>query len=170
MCECFHEYLYGGTFDVFTDNNPLTYVLTTVKLDATTQCWVASLANYNFKTFYKSGKKNVEADALSRIEWNKMEAIAALARGCTTESSLPLPPQAVVGKTQMVRHLEPKLSSVDGRKEQFNDPDIGPVLQLVEKKEHLQYKLTNENSQGTRTLLKYRKDLVVKNGLLYKKV
>ena len=24
----FHEYLYGGTFDVFTDNNPLTYILT----------------------------------------------------------------------------------------------------------------------------------------------
>ena len=30
----FHEYLYGGTFDVFTDNNPLTYILTTAKLDA----------------------------------------------------------------------------------------------------------------------------------------
>ena len=30
----FHEYLYGNTFDVYTDNNPLTYVLTTAKLDA----------------------------------------------------------------------------------------------------------------------------------------
>ena len=30
----FHEYLYGGTFDVYTDNNPLTYILTTAKLDA----------------------------------------------------------------------------------------------------------------------------------------
>ena len=29
----FHEYLYGGTFDVYTDNNPLTYILTTAKLD-----------------------------------------------------------------------------------------------------------------------------------------
>ena len=29
----FHEYLYGNTFDVSTDNNPLTYVLTTAKLD-----------------------------------------------------------------------------------------------------------------------------------------
>ena len=33
----FHEYLYGGEFEVYTDNNPLTYVLTTVKLDATGQ-------------------------------------------------------------------------------------------------------------------------------------
>ena len=37
----FHEYLYGGEFDVFTDNNPLTYVLMTAKLDATGQRWVA---------------------------------------------------------------------------------------------------------------------------------
>ena len=31
----FHEYLYGSEFQVFTDNNPLTYVLATAKLDAT---------------------------------------------------------------------------------------------------------------------------------------
>ena len=35
ICEKFHEYLYGNTpFEVYTDNNPLTYVLTTDKLDA----------------------------------------------------------------------------------------------------------------------------------------
>ena len=63
----FHEYLYGGQFDVYTDNNPLTYILTSAKLDATGQRWVASLANYDFRIFYKSGKLNVEADALSCI-------------------------------------------------------------------------------------------------------
>ena len=30
----FHEYLYGGDVEVLTDNNPLTYILTTAKLDA----------------------------------------------------------------------------------------------------------------------------------------
>ena len=30
----FHEYLYGSEFQVYTENNPLTYVLTTAKLDA----------------------------------------------------------------------------------------------------------------------------------------
>ena len=62
----FHEYLYGGVFEVYTDNNPLTYILTTAKLDATGQRWVARLANYNFSLHYKSGKTNVDADALSR--------------------------------------------------------------------------------------------------------
>ena len=109
----------------------------------------------------------MDTDALSRIEWNKMEVVAALERGCTTESSLPLPPQPVVSKTQTVPHLEP--SSADWRKEQLNEPDIGPVLKLVEKKEHLQYKLTNEDGQGIRKLLRYRKHQLVKNGLPYKK-
>ena len=42
VCEKFHEYLYGSkSFEVFTDNNPLTYVLTSAKLDASGQRWVA---------------------------------------------------------------------------------------------------------------------------------
>ena len=41
----FHEYLYGGNFDVYTDNNPLTSILTLAKLDAVGQCWVAALTN-----------------------------------------------------------------------------------------------------------------------------
>ena len=61
----FHEYLYGGHFDVYTNNNPLAYILTSAKLDAGGQCWVAALANYNFQLHYKTGMSNVEADALS---------------------------------------------------------------------------------------------------------
>ena len=63
---------------MYTDNNPLTYMLTTAKLDAIGHRWIASLANYNFHIHYKSGKSNVEADALSRIDWEKsVEAIKA---------------------------------------------------------------------------------------------
>ena len=67
VTERFHEYLYGGEFEVYMDNNPLTYVLTTAKLDATGQRWIANLANYNFKIHYRSGKSNIDADALSWI-------------------------------------------------------------------------------------------------------
>ena len=37
VMERLHEYLYGGYFEVSTDINPLTYILTTAKLDATRQ-------------------------------------------------------------------------------------------------------------------------------------
>ena len=65
----FHDYLYGNHFEVSTDNNPLTYILTTAKLDATGQRWVAQLSNYNFSIQYKPGKNNTDADSLSRIKW-----------------------------------------------------------------------------------------------------
>ena len=65
----FHEYLYGSTFDMYTNNNLLTYVLTTAKLDAASHHWVASLANYNFRLHYQAGKTNINANALSRVSW-----------------------------------------------------------------------------------------------------
>ena len=34
VVEKFHEYLYGSNFDVYTDNNPLMYILTMARLDA----------------------------------------------------------------------------------------------------------------------------------------
>ena len=65
----FYEYLYGSTFDMYTDNNQLTYVLTTAKLDAASHCWLASLANYNFRLHYWAGKANIDANALLRVSW-----------------------------------------------------------------------------------------------------
>ena len=48
-------------------------MLTTAKLDVIGHRWVASLANYNFHLHYHSGRSNVEADSLSRIDWGKDE-------------------------------------------------------------------------------------------------
>ena len=42
-------------------------------MDATGHRWIAGLANYNFHIHCMSGKSNVEADALSRIEWEKCD-------------------------------------------------------------------------------------------------
>ncbi len=52
----FHDYLYGAKFTVRTDNNPLTYVLTTAKLNATGHRWLAALTTYDFNVQYKPGK------------------------------------------------------------------------------------------------------------------
>ncbi len=53
-------------FQVQTDNNPLTYVLTTAKLDAVGHRWLAALSVYDFSLKYRPGRQNVDADALSR--------------------------------------------------------------------------------------------------------
>ncbi|PIK38608.1 Septin-8-A [Apostichopus japonicus] len=66
VTEKFKEYLYGRKFTVLTDNNPLTYVNTTAKLDATGHRWLAALSTYNYDLHYRPGKRNGDADGLSR--------------------------------------------------------------------------------------------------------
>ncbi len=63
----FQEYLYGNRFTIYTDNNPLTYVLTTAKLDAAGHHWLAALSAYDFEIMYRPGKSNQDADILSRM-------------------------------------------------------------------------------------------------------
>ena len=65
VCHKFHEYLYGNKFQVLTDNNPLTYVLTSAKLDATGH-WLAELSLYDFSIKYQPALKNTDADGLSQ--------------------------------------------------------------------------------------------------------
>ena len=65
----FHKYMYGSTFNMYTDNDHLTYVPTVAKLDKASHCWVASLANYNFWLYYQARKTNINADSLSRVSW-----------------------------------------------------------------------------------------------------
>jgi hypothetical protein len=67
ITERFSDYLhYGPPFDVYTDNNPLTYVLTSAKLNAVGMRWVNELADYQFTIHYRRGVENVDADYLSR--------------------------------------------------------------------------------------------------------
>ena len=67
ICDKFKDYLHGHRFRVYTDNNPLTYVLSTAHLDATSQRWIASLASFSFDIQYRPGRLNRDADALSRL-------------------------------------------------------------------------------------------------------
>lgn len=66
VTEKFSDYLYGASFTVVTDSNPLTYILTSAKLDATSHRWLSALSTYSFKLQYRAEKQNVDADALSR--------------------------------------------------------------------------------------------------------
>ena len=66
VTEKFSDYLYGNDFTVVTDSNPLTYLLTTAKLDAASYRWLASLSTYSFKILYRAGKQAADADGLSR--------------------------------------------------------------------------------------------------------
>ena len=55
VTEHFKEYLLYQPFLVKTNNNPLTYIMSTPNLDATGHHWVSTLAKYNFWLEYQKG-------------------------------------------------------------------------------------------------------------------
>ena len=85
ITEHFKEYLAYAPFTVRTDNNPLTYVLTTPNLDATRHCWVGALASYEFSLEYQKGSDNSAADVLSRAPiWHDQKMLRSLLEGAVT--------------------------------------------------------------------------------------
>lgn len=151
----FHDYLYGVKFTVRTDNNPLTYVLTTAKLNAVGHRWLAALATYDFNIQYRPGRHNVDADLLSRQYTNETEqwldvpqsAIKAI---CKKESingttklvdQLGVPPsvipEAYVFPVNLRATLYEQFTSKDLQVAQDLDPIIGPVKQTIQTGEQL---------------------------------
>ena len=63
----FRDYLYyTNHFDVYTYYNPLTYVKTSCKHNATGQRWVNDFANFTFTIHCKPGMQNTVVDSLRR--------------------------------------------------------------------------------------------------------
>ena len=69
VCDKFRDYLgYGNThFTIYTDNNPLLYVMQSTKLNANGQRWVSELSEFDFTVKYRPGVINRDADCLSRL-------------------------------------------------------------------------------------------------------
>ena len=183
----FHDYLYGGnTFDVYTDNNPLTYVLSTAKLDACSHRWVARLANYNFNIHYRSGITNVDADALSRIQWPSIlsdpemmefdetigiQSIKAICNSsrisygycetiCSGAASLP---------GQFVNMSVSPSQPFDWKKEQSQDPELREIIALIKGKKLYSRKIKKGDSNVTKALLRVKGQLKLVRGVLYRK-
>ena len=135
------------------------------------QCWVTSLANYDFLIFYKSGKSNVETDALSHIP----RASDILIDGPSVKAIISAVPYTnhtdynfhlsdlVCKSTHIVVH---KMSRDDWKTEQEDDSIIGPVIDVIQSKEF------NKDvfSDDSKRLLRSRSHLLFRCGLLYRKV
>ena len=69
VMENFWDYLLGSQFQVYTDNNPLAYVLES-KLGTSQIQWLSELALFDFVIKYQTGHANKATDALSCCPFN----------------------------------------------------------------------------------------------------
>ena len=172
--------------DIYTDNNPLTYVLTSAKLDACGQRWVAKLVNYNFIIKYRCGQSNVEADALSRILWPNIlsdneevnidlecmdtHIVNAVLTGSKSKSSLiesiSCSPEII--PTALDLDSSPS-STLDWVKIQRADPNLSVIVNLIESGQLLKRKLHGKDSPEVKSLLRIRKNLKLSTDILYRK-
>ena len=173
----FHEYLYGSDFQVFTDNNPLTYVLTTTRLDATGHRWVAALSNYTFSITYKPGKGHVDADALSHIRWPEaididIQTVYAVCKGV----------QAPHGKVETLcqgaqavdalckDNAPPGMTPLQWCQVQAKDPAIHQIIDSIQNKTLKHLKIQGDMPSELKALIRLKRQLMLKQGVLYRRV
>ena len=172
----FHEYLYGAEFQVFTDNNPLTYILTTAKLDATGHRWVAALSNYTFSISYKPGRNNTDADALSRVQWPEAVDISYQNVQVVCEGV-----QALHGKVETLCHgaqavgvlsqdtMPAGMTSLEWSQAQMQDPAISQIIQAIQTKTLDTLKYNQDMSSDLKAFLRIMKQFKLKQDILYRK-
>ena len=65
--EHYHTFLYGRKFTVWTDHQPLTFLINKKDPHKRLERWIMRLWMYDFVIKYKPGNENIVADALSRL-------------------------------------------------------------------------------------------------------
>lgn len=146
VTEKFRDYLYyAPTFTVYSDNNPLTYVLSTAKLNATGCRWVAELSDFHFTIRYRPGRENIDADTLSRLpldigtvmnecsEELSSDVICATIQAVEAQEEPSIPWSVSTNCSSIeacpaIPSITP-LSENEIREAQMNDQEISPVYQ-----------------------------------------
>ena len=164
LCEKFRDYLYYGKCDVETDNNPLTYVLSTAKLDATGHRWLADLSNFSFTIKYKPGSQNRDADALSRISWSEEQVKTALSGIKEDESLLTVVSCSQAVEVEMDSGGRTALTSEDWKQMQASDSNLSPVINVLNGGT-----LGRKCSFETKGLMREMKSLFLEQGVLCRK-
>ena len=199
VTEQFHEYLSPyeknwNKFVVCTDNNPLTYIFSSANLDAAAQRWVACLVSYNFSLEYQKGKDNTVANFLSQMnehlpEEEVQEYLNQIpypgVKAVLDNAITPIEERAEQGvrptpdcqgdcQEETVEARPARLATTnvtDWKQEQKEDPILYQVAKhLRAPRETFKAALHQVlDKKATATYVKAKEQLLIKNGLLYRK-
>ena len=199
ITEQFHEYLSlyrknWNEFVVHTDNNPLTYIFSSANLDATGQRWMARLTSYNFSLEYQKGKDNTVADFLSWMnerlpEGEVQEYLNQIpypgVKAVLDNAIMPIEERAEQGvrptldcqgapqeETIVARPARLATTNVtDWKQEQKEDPVLYQVAKHLRAPHEIFKAALHKvlDKKATAAYIKAKEQLLIKNGLLYRK-
>ena len=160
----FRDYVYGQRVVAVTDNNPLTYVLKSAKLDAHGQRWVNDLAQCDLEIVYRPGKTNGNADSLSRIQRHEVQFL--LDQASREE------PKAKLNTIQATgdEDISSMLSGTELADAQAKDESIVRVIEVMRKGHKPTRRQAGKESNRVRKLLGRWNRLVLVGGLLHYQV
>uniref|UniRef100_A0A3B3QQY7 Gypsy retrotransposon integrase-like protein 1 n=1 Tax=Paramormyrops kingsleyae TaxID=1676925 RepID=A0A3B3QQY7_9TELE len=187
VCEKFRDYLfYAPDFTIYTDNNPLTYVMSSAKLNAAGYRWVGELADFRFEIKYRPGKSNNDADMLSRCPLDMdryisecTESLSQSAIQATWEGNMMFKDGDVawvaalnlttVDTVTLHGQFTPVISPDELSRVQREDLMIGPVIKLKEAGKTVTPDVRRTAANDTMKLLREWHKLVLENNILYRR-
>ena len=153
--EYFKQYVYGRTFKVLVDHQPLKWLMSMVEPAPRLARWILRLRVYDFIVEYRSGKSNGNADALSRWAIEEEEELKA-----EEENKEELDIDTVVVNAIHLGQLEPVQES--------KDQDLEWLIGLKKANSNLKPVLHEFENNDRRNLFQMWDKLVVNEGNLYR--
>lgn len=187
VCEKFRDYLYYAPhFTIYTDNNPLTYIMSTAKLNAVGHRWVGELSDFRFDIRYRPGKTNLDADTLSRLpldiekyvsdctETFSDEAVRATWDGSQVAKDKDIAWVAALNTSAPDAPSQPQsslrsISHIDLVKAQREDPAISQVIKLKESHSKLTEEVRKTVSPVAQKMLHEWTKLCIEDDVLYRR-
>ena len=189
VTEQFHEYLspYGknrNEFVVHTDSNPLTYIFSSANLNAAGQHWVAHLTSYNFSLEYQMSRMNEHLpkeevqEYLNKTPYPGVKAVfnntIMPIEEHAEQGVWPTPDCQEVCQEETVGARPARLATTnvtDWKQEQKEDPVLYQVVRHL-RAPHETFKAALHrvlDKKATAAYVKVKEQLLIKNGLLYRK-
>ncbi|KAH7703237.1 hypothetical protein AAVH_29591 [Aphelenchoides avenae] len=141
----FKPITYGYPVILHTDHRPLVYVMSKVETEPKLARGVMELQPFDLKIQHIAGKNNVVADALSRVHipdgetktLEQLQDVMDFPRCLSVEVAIVRLHDAVEHISEiLLREEDGSETAIDMRAEQLSDPELGPIIRLLELNEY----------------------------------
>ena len=136
----FRPYLFGRHFNVITDHKPLEWLFSLKEPNSKLIRWKLKLQEYDYTIFYKKGKLNQNADALSRIEIHFNE---------TNDNS------NIDFTDKEIENVINEIEQYAVTNENINDDDINSIIANIDEQSHMNIDIDDEDDQTQHSNTEY---------------